>query len=97
MAWTACAAQSRNFACSCVSLRGRSGEPEGPVVASVAVRPSVRHTAIWAQPSGVPSRTAPWMRAAKAWDEMATRAEKTAERKSVNEEAKMIAEMMEDD
>ena len=38
-----------------------------------------------------------WMRAAKAWDEMATRAEKTAERKSVNEEAKMIAEMMEDD
>ena len=37
------------------------------------------------------------MRAAKAWDEMATRAEKTAERKSVNEEAKMIAEMMEDD
>jgi hypothetical protein len=38
-----------------------------------------------------------WMRAAKAWDEMATRAEKTAERRSVNEEAKMIAEMMEDD
>jgi len=38
-----------------------------------------------------------WMRAAKAWDEMATRAEKTAERRSVNEEAKMVAEMMEDD
>ncbi|GAA0328709.1 hypothetical protein GCM10009087_43650 [Sphingomonas oligophenolica] len=38
-----------------------------------------------------------WMRAAKAWDEMATRAEKTAERRSVNEEAKMIAEMMADD
>jgi hypothetical protein len=38
-----------------------------------------------------------WMRAAKAWGEMATRAEKTAERRSVNEEAKMIAEMMEDD
>ncbi len=28
---------------------------------------------------------------------MATRAEKTAERKSVNEEAKLHAEMMEDD
>ena len=38
-----------------------------------------------------------WLRAAKAWGEMATRAEKTAERRSVNEEAKMIAEMMEDD
>lgn len=38
-----------------------------------------------------------FLRAAKAWDEMATRAEKTAERKSVNEEAKMVAEMMEDD
>jgi len=38
-----------------------------------------------------------WIRAAKAWDEMATRAEKTAERKSVNEEAKLTAEMMEDD
>lgn len=38
-----------------------------------------------------------WMRAAKAWDEMATRAEKTAERRSVNEEAKMVAEMMADD
>lgn len=38
-----------------------------------------------------------WMRAAKAWDEMATRAEKTAERRSVNEEAKLVAEMMEDD
>jgi len=38
-----------------------------------------------------------WLRAAKAWDEMATRAEKTAERRSVNEEAKMVAEMMEDD
>ena len=34
-----------------------------------------------------------WTRAAKAWDEMATRAEKTAERRSVNEEAKaMIGE-----
>ena len=34
-----------------------------------------------------------WSRAAKAWDEMATRAEKTAERRSVNEEAKaMIGE-----
>lgn len=32
-----------------------------------------------------------WSRAAKAWDEMATRAEKTAERRSVNEEAKAIA------
>ena len=29
-------------------------------------------------------------RAAKAWDEMATRAEKTAERRSVNEEAKAM-------
>lgn len=38
-----------------------------------------------------------WLRAAKAWDEMASRAEKTAERRSVNEEAKMVAEMMEDD
>ncbi len=38
-----------------------------------------------------------WLRAAKAWDEMATRAEKTAERRSVNEEAKMLAEMMADD
>lgn len=38
-----------------------------------------------------------WMRAAKAWDEMATRAEKTAERRSVNEEAKITAEMMADD
>ncbi len=38
-----------------------------------------------------------WLRAAKAWDEMATRAEKTAERKSVNEEAKLTAEMMADD
>jgi hypothetical protein len=32
-----------------------------------------------------------WLRAAKAWDEMATRAEKTAERRSVNEEAKAMA------
>ncbi|MEG3125808.1 hypothetical protein [Sphingomonas sp. GB1N7] len=32
-----------------------------------------------------------WARAAKAWDEMATRAEKTAERRSVNEEAKAMA------
>ena len=31
-----------------------------------------------------------WQRAAKAWDEMATRAEKTAERRSVNEEAKAL-------
>lgn len=38
-----------------------------------------------------------WLRAAKAWEEMASRAEKTAERRSVNEEAKMVAEMMEDD
>lgn len=38
-----------------------------------------------------------WLRAAKAWDEMATRAEKTAERRSVNEEAKLVAEMLEDD
>jgi hypothetical protein len=38
-----------------------------------------------------------WLRAAKAWDEMATRAENTAERRSVNEEAKMVAEMMADD
>lgn len=37
------------------------------------------------------------LRAAKAWDEMATRAEKTAERKSTNEEAKLAAEMTEDD
>jgi hypothetical protein len=29
-----------------------------------------------------------WTRAAKAWDEMATRAEKTADRRSVNEAAK---------
>ncbi len=34
-----------------------------------------------------------WLRAAKAWDEMATRAEKTAERRSVNEEAKHLLEM----
>ena len=34
-----------------------------------------------------------FLRAAKAWDEMATRAEKTAERRSVNEEAKHLAEM----
>ena len=34
-----------------------------------------------------------WLRAAKSWDEMATRAEKTAERRSVNEEAKHLAEM----
>ncbi len=34
-----------------------------------------------------------WLRAAKAWDEMASRAEKTAERRSVNEEAKHLAEM----
>lgn len=32
-----------------------------------------------------------WARAAKAWDEMATRAEKTAERRSVNEDAKALA------
>jgi hypothetical protein len=38
-----------------------------------------------------------FLRAAKAWDEMATRAEKTAERKSTNEEAKLAAEMNEDD
>ena len=31
-----------------------------------------------------------WSRAAKAWDKMATRAEKTAERRSVNEEAKAM-------
>ena len=31
-----------------------------------------------------------WSRAAKAWDEMATRAEKTAERRSANEEAKAM-------
>lgn len=34
-----------------------------------------------------------WLRAAKAWHEMATRAEKTAERRSTNEEAKHLAEM----
>lgn len=34
-----------------------------------------------------------WLRAAKAWDEMASRAEKTAERRSANEEAKHLAEM----
>jgi Skp family chaperone for outer membrane proteins len=34
-----------------------------------------------------------WLRAAKAWDEMASRAEKTAERRSTNEEAKHLAEM----
>ena len=38
-----------------------------------------------------------WMRAAKAWHEMASRAEKTAERRSTNEEAKHLAEMTEDD
>ncbi|MDO7844073.1 hypothetical protein [Sphingomonas immobilis] len=38
-----------------------------------------------------------WTRAAKAWDEMASRAEKTAERRSVNEEAKLASEMAEDD
>ena len=38
-----------------------------------------------------------WTRAAKAWDEMASRAEKTAERRSVNEDAKLAAEMAEDD
>lgn len=38
-----------------------------------------------------------FLRAAKAWDEMATRAEKTAERKSTNEDAKLQAEMTEDD
>lgn len=38
-----------------------------------------------------------WLRAAKAWNEMASRAEKTAERRSVNEEAKFAAEMTEDD
>lgn len=32
-----------------------------------------------------------WLRAAKAWDEMASRAEKTAERRSVNEDAKALA------
>jgi len=31
-----------------------------------------------------------WTRAAKAWDEMATRAEKTADRRAVNEEAKAL-------
>jgi len=34
-----------------------------------------------------------YLRAAKAWDEMATRAEKTAERRAVNEDAKMTAEL----
>ncbi|WP_242147601.1 MULTISPECIES: hypothetical protein [unclassified Sphingomonas] len=38
-----------------------------------------------------------WLRAAKAWDEMANRAEKTAERRSVNEDAKLSAEMTADD
>jgi hypothetical protein len=38
-----------------------------------------------------------WLRAAKAWDEMANRAEKTAERRTVNEDAKLSAEMMADD
>lgn len=38
-----------------------------------------------------------WLRAAKAWDEMANRAEKTAERRSVNEDAKFSAEMTADD
>lgn len=33
-----------------------------------------------------------YLRAAKAWDEMATRAEKTAERRAVNEDAKMAVE-----
>ncbi|OYY78401.1 MAG: hypothetical protein B7Y43_05795 [Sphingomonas sp. 28-62-20] len=33
-----------------------------------------------------------YLRAAKAWDEMASRAEKTAERRAVNEDAKMAAE-----
>ena len=33
-----------------------------------------------------------YLRAAKAWDEMATRAEKTDERRAVNEDAKMAAE-----
>jgi len=37
------------------------------------------------------------MRAAKAWEEMAIRAEKAAVRRSADEEAKMVAEMMEDD
>ncbi len=32
-----------------------------------------------------------WLRAAKAWDEMATRAENTAERRTVNEDAKALA------
>lgn len=32
-----------------------------------------------------------WLRAAKAWDEMASRAEKTAERRTVNEDAKALA------
>ncbi len=34
-----------------------------------------------------------YLRAAKAWDEMATRAEKTAERRAVNEDAKMAIEV----
>ncbi len=33
-----------------------------------------------------------YLRAAKAWDEMANRAEKTAERRAVNEDAKVAAE-----
>lgn len=33
-----------------------------------------------------------YLRAAKAWDEMATRAEKTAERRAVNEDAKAAVE-----
>jgi len=35
-----------------------------------------------------------WLRAAKAWDEMAIRAEKTEQRRSVNEEAKLTVSMM---
>lgn len=35
-----------------------------------------------------------YLRAAKAWDEMANRAEKTAARRSVNEEAKAAAEAL---
>jgi len=37
-----------------------------------------------------------WLRAAQAWDEMATRAEKTAERRATNEDARMIAETTQD-
>jgi len=34
-----------------------------------------------------------YLRAAKAWDEMASRAEKTAERRAVNEDAKLSIDL----